>query len=411
MGRKRGMAGGNAVNPLQRMLGAYLRVERTKNGDTSAEIARRLGLTDTYYRLVEAGKATLNQGLAIQLMLAFDHSGPGRRQIVFSQVCMFLVAINLVGAEMAAFDDEDNHEDPGKRAIEELTGSVAGFDDLFQRTAGYFDKEEGSPDQRRYLEEVVAPELANFLTRDPAAGSSVDGATSMPLSLDETPTLNIDAILDINRILSWRPFVHTPQFASEWEKAKAKDFRSLKAIYSDSKIIINEENLSDFQYPYLTSPSFHHFQAIFPNESGLTTPKQAEARAAKLKEEFVDGLNKLRRNSKYGALSRGDTDKIVFLCLTAAERQSSAKSLSGILNLSGDNSTAYWSFTTVDYFPIAFQGRMLNAHLHPTEVATENLNLSDAKKKERQFDEFWASIQQSREDKGDADRTSRRRPK
>ena len=412
MGRKRGIAGGHAVNPLQRMLGAYLRVERTRRGHTSSDIARNLGLTETYYRLVEAGKATLNQGLAIDIMSALDHSTPEQRPINFAQLCMYLVAVNLVGIEMATSSDDDD-EDAGRRAVGVLRDHVAEFDDLLDGTAAYFEKEEGSPAQRRYLEEVAAPELADFLTRDRSGPGGLDSGANSPLSLADTQTLNIDAILDIIRTLSWRPFVHTPQFAAEWELSRAKDFRSLKAIYQSSRLIISEENLTEFQYGYLSSERFTKFSAMFPNEDGVSTVDEAEQRAVQLKNEFISCLESSRRKKNiYQDLTQAERDKIIFLCLTSNERKIEEKRLSSALSSEGITFEAYWSFATLQNFSIAFLARLVRLdHQRPlsAEVSTKNLILSEATKKDEQFDTLWESLHEGRKNKSEIDKPGGRR--
>ena len=73
-GRKKVFPTGATVNPLQRMLGAYLRLERTKLGFSSNYVARRLGLNDTYLRLAESGRAALNQSLVFKIIEVFADS-------------------------------------------------------------------------------------------------------------------------------------------------------------------------------------------------------------------------------------------------------------------------------------------------------------------------------------------------
>src|SRR4051794_28674464 len=117
MGRKKGSPGGTGVNPLQRMLGVFLRLERTKLGYSSSDVARRLGLTDTYFRLAESGRAALNQGLVFKIIEVFAATNApthDNRTISFNRFALYLVGTHWVGAEMAAQDPDD---DPAKQAF------------------------------------------------------------------------------------------------------------------------------------------------------------------------------------------------------------------------------------------------------------------------------------------------------
>ena len=166
------------VNPLQRMLGVFLRVERTRLGYSSQDVARRLGLSDSYFRLVEAGRAALSQGLVFRIIDTFAaiNTQTQVRGINFSRLAIFLVGIHWVGSEMAAHKEG---KASGKRAVETLASLVDDFQRFYDATKRYFSFEEGADDQKQFLEDVAAPEVRDFLLYEPEARAVEAGGDYM----------------------------------------------------------------------------------------------------------------------------------------------------------------------------------------------------------------------------------------
>lgn len=390
MARRRASAGTGVVNPLQRMFGAYLRVERSRHGLSSGDIAGRLKLSETYYRLVESGRAALNQALVLDIVAVFSggRSAAGRRSISLPRLSLLLVGANWVGAEIASMEDA---EDAGRISLAALAEQVAEFEQLVSRTIAFLDLPEGSSEQRRFLEEVVAPEISDFLTLDKYGLTDKEEKAS-PVSLDDVPSLNIDLIMDITESLAWRPFVHTENVAAQWEINKTKDFRELRGVYDYPALIINEHNLSIFRYEYLWEDRFIKFRALFLEECSGKPFADSDAAEKHWKKQFISSLEKRRQEAgTTRTLSKKERDKICFVCLSSDELKLFRARTNQLLSEREEKADAYWSFETMHAFPIAFLGR-----INGQRDSTRNLTLSDGNKRESAFDELWEAIQRNR---------------
>jgi transcriptional regulator with XRE-family HTH domain len=382
MGRKKGAPGGGDVNPLQRMLGTFLRLERSRLGYSSADVARRLGLTDTYFRLAESGRAALNQALVFRVIEVFAASSAQThetRAISFSRFALYLVGTHWVGAEMAAH----NSKGVARRAFESLAALVSDFQTLYERTRRYFELEEGSTDQKRFLEDVVAPEVGEFL-RSEYYGAAA-GSDNELLRLDELPTLNVEILLDLKQSLAGRSFVHTEQIASRWEADRASQFRFQRGLFRSPKLIVSAENLNVFHYDFLDQSRFAESQLILVDSL-------EDERA--LKREFLALLNRGRaRRRNLPEISERGADKIKFVCLSADERRAHKDEIEGLLRRDSRDHEAYWSFETHAGLDISFIGVSAG-----NAENIRNLNLRDASERAQTFERLWSTVYAAHQD-------------
>jgi transcriptional regulator with XRE-family HTH domain len=381
MGRKKGSPSGSDVNPLQRMLGNFLRLERTRLGYSSAEVARRLGLTDTYFRMAESGRAALNQSLVFKIIEVFAATNApthDSRTISFNRFALYLVGTHWIGAEMATHDSD---EDAAKNAFESLAYLVADFQTLYEHTRIYFELDEGSPEQKRFLEEVAAPEIGEFL-RSEFYGSA-GGKDRDFLRLDELPTLNVEIILDLKQSLAGRSFVHTDKIAAKWEVDRAPQFKFQRGLFSTSDLIVGEENLDVFHYEFLGQSRFRESRLIFVN---------ADESERALTAQFVALLNRARARARgLSPLSKHEQDKLKFVCLTPAERKAHKDEIETLLRRDNRGHKAYWSFETHAGLDISFVGvRDSNAE------NIRNLTLRDARERAQKFERLWSPLDAAR---------------
>ncbi len=79
-------------NPVAQALGLVLQDTRDQMGGTSSsEIASRLGLAASHYRMIEAGSAILQPARAIKIVQTFE-------TIEFVPLCQILVTIQIIDA-------------------------------------------------------------------------------------------------------------------------------------------------------------------------------------------------------------------------------------------------------------------------------------------------------------------------
>lgn len=387
MGRKQVFPPGDAVNPLQRMLGTYLRLERTRLGYSSSDVADRLGLSDTYLRLAESGRASLNQSLVFKVIEVFaDSNAPTHdsRTISFSRFAQFMVGMHWVGAEMAA---QTSNDEAGRRAFEDLAVRVGDFQVLFERTKRYFDLKDD--EQRSFLEDVAAPEVGEFLrsrssVTDPDEDEKKWSRDIFAMrDLLDIPTLNIDILLDLKQALAGRPFVHTAEIAAKWETQRASQFRSVRGLFRASTLV-SKSNLDEFHYEFLSEKRFAQVRLIFTDSSQS---------AGVLKKNFIAFVNSGRKRKAWLApLTPEEIGKIHFVALTEADCLRHQKALADLRHrVPADGREGYWSFETHSGLHIGFVGQ-------PDEnpASTLNLNLRDSFGRARLFEHLWSDVKSSR---------------
>jgi hypothetical protein len=376
----------DVLNPLQHFFGCFLRLERLKLGRTSADVANTLDLTDSYLRLAESGRATLNQSLAFKIIEVYvDPSAQTRenRTISFNRLAVFLVASHWLAAEMTVH--EPDHA--ARRAFEALAARVSDFEIFLERTKKYFDLEEGSAEQKKFLEDVAAPEVRAFLRSD-TYGAATPGELSEGLlglkELLDLPSLNIEPLLDLKESLAGRPFVHTADIAARWEARASSKFRRVSGVYATSELIISEPNLEQFDYRYLANPRFESVRMIFV----------AGGNEKKLLTEFIKFLNAGRsKKREVPELRPEERDKIHIRCLSGPERLKFESQVNALRLRPGtaDVNDAYWSFKTHDGLDFGFVGvRGMDAE------NTRNLRIRDSLQRARQFNDLWTDLDAAR---------------
>jgi len=366
------------------MFGTHLRLERARLGYSSKDVSARLSLTDTYLRLVESGRATLNQSLAFRLIEVFADAGPTQdtRAISFPRLALFAVGIHWVGAEMAAHPGRD----AGKRATEALASRDTDFDIFFRRTKPYFELGEDSDAQKAFLEEVAAQEVGLFLRSDSYGREDIKDILNNILDLRrdllDLPTLNIDLLLDLKQALAGRSFVHTDGVAARWETQRASQFRLVRGLFLHAKPVVTQENLDCFHYEYLSQERFLGLQFIFMN---------ADISSVQLKRLFITLLNKGREKVKLEPLTRKECDKIHILRLSDSQREEHDDVLTELRRRderTGNPYDAYWSFETHYNLHIGFIGWLGDAN----PDSTRNLTLNSSVAKAIQFSTLWDNL-------------------
>lgn len=151
-------------NPLQRMFGSFLRLERKRTFLSVEEVANGLGLAATYYRLLESGSATFNQGSLLRLIKIFESgsasAGIAPSQIHFHRVAMYLVGAQCVNSEMSKMIEKGETGKIDLLAVEILAEHDSDFNSFHKNTLGYYSCKED--EKRKFLEEVAVPILKKF---------------------------------------------------------------------------------------------------------------------------------------------------------------------------------------------------------------------------------------------------------
>jgi len=367
------------VNPLVRMFGVALRLERLRLNQSSKAMAGRLGLSDTYLRLVESGRALLGQTLVFKLIEVYGELA--NRPIEFNRLSTFLVAMQWVGAQMADRPEDTN----GEEALKGLAERVSDFEVFYERVRAYFVKSGG--EQQRFLEEVAAPEVRGFLssnTYGQSDKSSIEEEILPRSELLKLPTLNIDLLFELKESLQHRTFSHTPNDAAYWESRRASQFRKIRGLFVSHTLVIDAPNLARFHYDYLFSDRFEELQMIFFEDT---------CDSSALRDDFIRLLNQGRTANGKVALGPKEEAKIKFRCVTKQQQKSLASNLTLIRRRELDSEDAtttrdcYWSFEMFSGLQIGFVGLLL----HDRDKVT-NLTFEESLTKVGAFDAVWNGL-------------------
>jgi hypothetical protein len=382
--KKTAPSAGSRLNPLQRMFGTFLRLERKRLHLDSGFVSQGLALTETFYRLVEAGRAPFNQSLAFRLIGLFSNAtarDQATAQIHFSRLALYLVGTQWVSGAMTPLG-KNKHAD--LMAVEALAANDADFELFHLRTKDYYALREGDKQQKQFLENTAAPCVANFLgavdyarpTKHSIIESVMPSATLLAL-----PTLNVEMVSRLLQDLAGRPFVHTQALAAQWEDRAAPTIRAIHGIYDHPSRILCSDNLEHFRYHYLREPRFGKLRFLFL-EAGDET-------ASSLRAAFIRTLNIERKKANFEPIEDKQSQKITFATLTNAQREQYSDQLAQLLTAgTPDGQTsrrkAYWSFDTTTNIPIGFVGG---------DGPTWNLSLGESADKNGEFEKFWYDLQ------------------
>jgi hypothetical protein len=366
------------------MFGTFLRKERKRLLVDSKDAATALQLTETYYRLVEAGRATFNQSLALRLAdYLHDRAasaGVEPLNVHFKRLAIFLVGAHLVGAEMVAVGGAGSDQ----VAMDRLAERDSDFELFHSRTRRYYDLREG-PLRHAFLEDVAAPEVATFLA-SVAYADATDGAKLVEQVLSSKtllalPSASLEMVIGLTANLAGRPFMHTREIAPKWEESHARLFVRVSGVYETPNLILDEANLASFHYPYLSARGFKEVRFLFLEPGN----------AAKTKTAFIRGLERGRVGAGV-PLSPLDHRKVSVIHATEADLARHGEGLralrtaapSGVDQLEFQ---AYWSFETGIQLPIGFVGIRTGAAEN-----IWNLSLAESFQRQRAYDLIWSAL-------------------
>lgn len=280
-------------------------------------------------------------------------------------------------------------QDADRRATEALASRDTDFDIFFTRTKRYFELPEDA--KKAFLEEVAAPEVGLFLRSDSYGRTGIQEIRNDILDLQkdllDLPTLNIDILLDLKRALAGRSFVHTDDVAAKWEAQRASQFRRVRGLYLNEKLIVDQANFDRFHYDFLKEEQFSALQFIFMNAG--------RSRDA-LKTAFITYLNKGRKNApetqRLSPLTTDEQAKIHIMTLSEAQREEHEMVLTQLRRADGSNAmtyAAYWSFETLYDLNIGFLGWRADNN---NADSTRNLTLESSVAKANLFTTLWNTL-------------------
>lgn len=359
-------------NPLSQLFGLLLQKLRTNMGLTSDEVAHKLGLGGSSYRMVEAGSGVFQAGRALELIQVFD-------QLEFEPLCRLLVAIQAMETNKKDWNSKRetamllSEADPQLslvfKALEPAW--VIGEQGNAHKVVGYLES------QRVY--EV----LREFLTTNRYFGLTQEKRLDFQLNslIEDIPSVYLDFILDSLQSLRKYRLHYFPDDSSSWENDNKYNFTNLYAIISDPSEITNIENFRSFDYNYLWQNQFEQLHFILFGQF---------SNAEHQREAFKENLRKAlqEKPTKY-AQELERFDEVIDQKVKFKNGNAFADELKTIMESAGEAGTQiFWVFTLKNGNNIGF---VSNSNTQQIFYGT-TLSYKETRDKLNQFKKIWEDL-------------------
>lgn len=346
--------GGKKKNPLSQLFGEFLRHERNRLSLTGQEIANRLELGASFYRMIESGNANMNPNRLPFIIRAFEDS-----EISFERLNKLLIGIQFI--------EYYNDEEKG-RTTEDGLIYLESLDKDFHTLL------------KKEPENLHHRDIEAFLKdKHYAPAESAEFRTGILNEILTTKTLYIELLLNMTVSLKKHPPMHIEGIASSWEEENKHLFTSLVGVYKDHKIIISKKNFQHFTFPYLLNEKFETLRFIFLDS------KRTEFK--ELEDHFFDTLNEVRKEKQLPLLTERQKDKISFRCTKVNPESLTDKLFEPEDFENSSPLSAFWSFSTAIGGNIAFTG----VRKKSVDFII-NLTLEQTIKRNKIFEELWSEL-------------------
>ncbi|MGQ2985532.1 hypothetical protein, partial [Flavobacterium sp.] len=230
-----------------------------------------------------------------------------------------------------------------------------------------------NPESAKYkelLHGVAVPELKRYLcSKNYRIRTPEEFQQAVIQEYDMVPSLQMPAIVHFLKSQAGHIPLHIGPVAKEWEEREARTFRRLRGLYRDTDLILSDQNLKLFQYPYLFLNSFDRMEIIFVDKK---SPKS-------LKNTFIKKLS----NAKGSEISQSIADKIEIKTLPDSLLNVADPLLKGRDDIF-PKLKAYWSFTNNAGIEIGFVGGADGANNYAI-----NLPRKESLERKDLFDIIW----------------------
>lgn len=310
------------------IFGSYIQEERRKLSGLSIEdICQKgmLSMSVSLYKITEAGNTSFNITRIPDLIRVFKNS-----DLLFDRLTKFISGQNIADNSMS------NQNMSAQDAIASLADIDNEFKAFYERIIPYFKFDEGSKKQKEFIQSVAHQEIRYFLQNNKYPMTSSETFDSdLVIKIKKVPSLSINLLLDFVGSFAQIIPLHFDKIAAGWETKNYKEFVTADGLYLNPELIVKKENLMKFNYDYLDQSNFTALRFLFKTNENVD----------KLKEKFIQNLNKCRKEKKLGELDKSYFSRIHFKSLSAEKEREAIKLLIDPL-ISKNSLQAFWVFGT-----------------------------------------------------------------
>lgn len=245
-------------NPLVQALGMVLHQMRNALGMSSDEVAAKLGLGGSSYRMIEAGSAILHPGRSLNIIKVFD-------KIEYDPLCRLLVAVQVMETGTQTVEDFKN----ATILIGEIDPQLHQIFDTLMPVWEVVQSEDANAAAKFISNSILVDLLSDYLTINKYFGLEKERRLDFQLNalIEDTPSIYLDFILDTLRSLKKHRLHYFPEESRTWESENKHNFTSLYAVIKDAEGLVNKQNFESFDYNYLWQSQFEKLQYIFLDDT------------------------------------------------------------------------------------------------------------------------------------------------
>lgn len=266
-------------NPLMQALGLVLQRMRNFMVLSSDEVAAKLGLGGSSYRMVEAGSAVLQPGKALLVIKTFE-------RIELDPLCKIMVAIQVMESGIDSIDDMRAMSKLLGEADTELHNLFEKFDPLWP----IIKKEESGVVADAIKARHIDIELENFITTPRPAVVDKEGLLDSHVKslLSSTPPFYLDLSLDLlENLQGYVPRI-SPNELAKWEDKNRSRITHIVGTIRDHRMFNDSGNFEFFDHGFLWEAHFEQLQIIYLSPTRKDVLK-----------EFISGFRQfLEKNHK-----------------------------------------------------------------------------------------------------------------
>ena len=240
-------------NPLAQLFGLCVQQLRSQAGFSSDEVASRMGISASSYRMMESGAAPLHPGRALDLVRVLD-------TVEFDALSRVLIALQVIENAGRSFSEWQQAAQNLEEVDPQLGQLLAHLHPIWQQPKLKPQQVSKLLEQNRAVKAMI-----DFFTTNRFFGLDKGKRLDFQLNnlIDNTPSIYLDFILDSLKNLHRYRLHYFPEDSSSWESDNKHQFTELHAVIAHSVDITHIDNFKSFDYNYLWQPQFEKLKFVF----------------------------------------------------------------------------------------------------------------------------------------------------
>ena len=316
-------------NPLNLAFGLILKERRGHR--PIDEIATKLGITPSFYRMMESGKSTLNSTRMLSLLRleSFDN-------VQFEQLSRLLTVISITDQCISL---------PNYLSSISQLKEYAGYTDIHDLFELFSRLEDEASISAEVLTEIgFVQKLNRFLTKLPK-NKFTPKVEEKAIKLDKAPALYVEPLFDQIDSLGYLPQTISIKESRGWEDHNKDRFQRLIIVCSNIKRLLTPENFKEFSYNHIAEKHFKEIRILCLNlvDTGRSTKLES------MFKELV--LTNLGPDKKLSERIASAIDHKVTIKTMEAQSEPNVQEL---INLKGNDVGLLWIYELTNEHQVGF---------------------------------------------------------